>query len=55
MQQHYKVHNTTIDSIEEATYYVSMLSKKAQATATISPYTAPTKASISLQLPATCY
>ena len=46
MQQQYKVHNTTFDSIEEATYYVSMLSKKAQATATISPYTAPTKASI---------
>ena len=45
-QQQYKVHNTTFDSIEEATYYVSMLSKKAQATATISPYTAPTKASI---------
>ena len=46
MQQQYKVHNTTFDSIEEATYYVSMLSKKAQATATISPYTAPTKANI---------
>ena len=46
MQQQYKVHNTTFDSIEEATYYVSMLSKKAQATATISPYTPPTKASI---------
>ena len=46
MQQQYKVHNTTFDSIEEATYYVSMLSKKAQATATISPYTAPTVASI---------
>ena len=44
MQQQYKVHNTTFDSIEEATYYVSMLSKKAQATATISPYTAPTVA-----------
>ena len=46
MQQQYKVHNTTFDSIEEATYYVSMLSKKAQATATISPYTAPTVANI---------
>ena len=46
MQQQYKVHNTTFDSIEEATYYVSMLSKTAQATATISPYTAPTVANI---------
>ena len=46
MQQQYKVHNTTFDSIEEATYYVSMLSKKAQATATISPYTPPSKANI---------
>ena len=50
MQQQYKVHNTTFDSIEEATYYVSMLSKKAQATATISPYTAPTVASIKLNV-----
>ena len=44
MQQQYKVHNTTFDSIEEATYYVSMLSKTAQATATISPYTPPSAA-----------
>ena len=51
MQQQYKVHNTTFDSIEEATYYVSMLSKKAQATATISPYTAPTKANIKFTTP----
>ena len=43
-QQQYKVHNTTFDSIEEATYYVSMLSKTAQATATISPYTPPSAA-----------
>ena len=46
MQQQYKVHNTTFDNIEEATYYVSMLSKKAQATATITPYMPPSKASI---------
>jgi hypothetical protein len=48
MQQQYKVNNTTFDNIEEATYYVSMLSKKAQATATITPYTAPSKASVKL-------
>ena len=48
MQQQYKVHNTTFDNIEEATYYVSMLSKTAQATATITPYTPPTQASIKL-------
>ena len=43
-QQQYKVHNTTFDCIEEATYYVSLLSKTAQATATISPYTPPSAA-----------
>jgi len=48
--QQYKVHNTVFPNIEEATYYVSMLSKKAQATATISPYTAPTKASKKLNV-----
>ena len=45
MQQQYKVNNTIFPNIEEATYYVSMLSKTAQATATIQPYTPPTKAS----------
>jgi len=42
--QQYKVNDNTFDNIEEATYYVSLLSKKAQATATITPYTPPSKA-----------
>lgn len=41
MQQQYKVHNTIFPNIEEATYYVSMLSATAQATAVIEPYTPP--------------
>lgn len=43
-QQQYKVNNTVFPNIEEASYYVSMLSKKAQANASITPYTPPTKA-----------
>ena len=50
MQQQYKVNNTIFPNIEEATYYVSMLSKTAQATATIQPHTAPTKASKKLNV-----
>jgi hypothetical protein len=49
-QQQYKVNNTVFPNIEEATYYVSMLSKKAQANATITPYTPPSKASIKLNV-----
>ena len=49
-QQQYKVNNTVFPNIEEATYYVSMLSTTAQATATITPYTPPTKASKKLNV-----
>ena len=49
-QQQYKVHNTIFPNIEEATYYVSMLSVKAQATATIQPYTPPSPANKKLSV-----
>ena len=46
MQQQYKVNNTVFNNIEEATKYVATLNKAV----TISPYTAPTKASIKLNV-----
>ena len=46
MQQQYKVNNTVFDNIEDATAHVSTLNKAV----TISPYTAPTKASLKLNV-----
>tara|TARA_R110001592_G_scaffold46781_5_gene148824 strand:+ start:1288 stop:1917 length:630 start_codon:yes stop_codon:yes gene_type:complete len=46
MQQQYKVNNTVFDNIEDATAHVSTLNKAV----TISPYTAPTEASIKLNV-----
>ena len=46
MQQQYKVNNTIFDNIEDATAHVSTLNKAV----TISPYTAPTEASIKLNV-----
>jgi hypothetical protein len=46
MQQQYKVNNTVFNNLEEATAHVSTLNKAV----TISPYTAPTKASIKLNV-----
>ena len=46
MQQQYKVNNTVFNNIEEASAYVTTLNKAV----TITPYTAPTKASIKLNV-----
>ena len=46
MQQQYKVNNTVFDNIEDATAHVSTLNRAV----TISPYTAPTEASIKLNV-----
>ena len=46
MQQQYKVNNTIFNNIEEATAHVATLNKAV----TIQPYTAPTKASIKLNV-----
>lgn len=46
MQQQYKVNNTIFNNIEEATKHVATLNKAV----TIQPYTAPTKASIKLNV-----
>ena len=46
MQHQYKVNNTVFNNIEEASAYVTTLNKAV----TITPYTAPTKASIKLNV-----
>ena len=46
MQQQYRVNNTIFNNIEDATAHVSTLNKAV----TISPYTAPSKASIKLNV-----